>query len=124
MKHSENCVAKKQNPLAKRFSKIQKWIVAVCASVMGMASSVLPVSAAKINTDMETEDMLGGIVEFICNVARYMGIVIVVAGIFMLVFAYKDDNAEAQSRAVRFAVVGAVMLSLKTVLKLTGIISE
>lgn len=135
MTNSENCSTKRTNALVKRFDKIQKWIVGICASFMSMAASVLPVSAANeveggggeapvtINSDLETEEMLGGIITFICTVARYMGIVIVAAGIFMLIFAYKDDNAEAQSRAVRFAVIGAIMLSLKTVLKWTGLIS-
>lgn len=121
-------LAKRPNLLADRFSKIQKWIVGVCATFMGMVASVVPVSAEGeedipvIKSDLETEVMLGGIINFICSVARYMGIVIVAAGIFMLIFAYKDDNAEAQSRAVRFAVIGAVMLSLKTILGWTGLI--
>ena len=128
MTSSEKNLAKRPNPLADRFSKIQKWIVGVCASFMGMVATVVPVSAEgeedipQIAPDLDTDKMLGGIINFMCSVARYMGVVIIAAGIFMLIFAYKDDNAEAQSRAVRFAVIGAVMLSLKTVLGWTGLI--
>lgn len=123
MKNSTKGLIKAPNSLTNRFNKIQRRIIGACASLVTATATVLPVSAATVNTDMTTEEMLGGIIEFICNVARYMGIVVVAAGIFMLIFAYKDDNAEAQSRAVRFAVIGAIMLSLKTVLKLTGLIS-
>lgn len=75
-----------------------------------------------IKTDLSTDAMIGGIVDFICKVAFYIGAVVLVSGIFMFIFAYKDDNAESQSRAIRFAVIGAVLLGLKQMLNLIGII--
>ena len=81
------------------------------------------VVATKINTNLDTNTMVGGIVDFVCEIAKYMGIVVAVSGAFMLVFAYKDDNAEQQSRAIRFIIVGFVAVGLKTFLKLIGIVS-
>lgn len=78
---------------------------------------------ASINMNVTTDGMIGGIINFICEVAKYIGIVILASGIFMFVMAYKDDNAESQSRAARFAVIGAILLGLKTMFKLIGIIS-
>lgn len=126
MKNSSCLVEKnqKQTILSSRIAKIKKWTAGVCASICAIFATTLPASAAvTINDNLTTESMIGGIIEFIIEVARWMGFVVVAAGIFMFVFAYKDDNAEAQSRAARFAVVGAILLSLKTILTLTGLIS-
>lgn len=115
---------KKQNMFSCCYDKIKKWTLHLCATICTVFAFAMPAAAdtVKINDDMTTETMIGGIIGFIIEVARYMGFVVVAAGIFMFVFAYKDDNAEAQSRAARFAVVGAILLSLKTILKLTGLI--
>lgn len=77
----------------------------------------------KVNTNMDTNKMVGGIVDIILEISKYMGVIIAITGIFMTVVAYKDDNAEQQSRGVRLAVVGGVLLGLKTLLSATGIIS-
>ena len=81
------------------------------------------VLASSVNMNLSTDQLIGSIVDFICNVAMYIGIVIVVTGIFSIVLAYKDDNAEGQSRAIRLAVVGGVLVGLKPLLKVIGIIS-
>lgn len=98
----------------------------ISASILGlstMAMSLTASAATSINTGLDTEQLVGGIIDFICKVAFYMGFVVVATGVFMLVFAYKDDNAEGQSRAVRVAVVGAILIGLTSILKLTGIIN-
>lgn len=127
MRNPERCDEKnanrESNALSRCFDKIQQWTLGVYAAICTLFAAALPAGAVTINDGMTTEKMIGGIIEFIIEVARYMGFVVVAAGIFMFVFAYKDDNAEAQSRAARFAVVGAILLSLKTILKLTGLIS-
>lgn len=63
-----------------------------------------------------------GVINIIFEVAKYVGIVLAVSGIFQLILAYKDDNADGQSRAVRLVVVALVLLGLKTLVKLTGLI--
>ena len=88
-------------------------------------SQILPsfVLGTKVNTNQSVDKILGGIVDFICQVGQYVGAVVLVSGIFMFILAYKDDNAESQSRAIRFAIVGAVLMSLKVMLKTVGVIS-
>lgn len=41
----------------------------------------------------------------------------------MLIMAYKDDNSEQQTRGVRVAVVGAALMGLQALLRLTGLVS-
>lgn len=126
MKNSERLIEAKEqhkpNVLSRVYSKIEKWTAGVFAALCTSFAAVTPASAVKINDNLKTEDMVGGIVGFIIEVAKWMGLVVVAAGIFMFIFAYKDDNAEAQSRAARFAVVGALLLGLEGILKLTGLV--
>lgn len=69
-----------------------------------------------------TDQVMTGVINIIFEVAKYVGIVLAVSGIFQLILAYKDDNADGQSRAVRLVVVALVLLGLKTLVQLTGLI--
>lgn len=104
-------------------SKIKTKLFSAIATLMTTVSASLPASAVTVNTNMNTEQLLGGIVDFICKLALYIGIVITVTGIFMLIMAYKDDNSEQQTRGVRVAVVGAALMGLQALLRLTGLVS-
>ena len=49
--------------------------------------------------------------------------ILVIGGIFQLILAYKDDNADAQSKSIRHIVVGASLMGLRIFLVMAGIIS-
>lgn len=106
----------------KDYRKFKKIALTVMTSVLLMACMAVPAFASSINTSITTDSLVFGIIDFICTAAMYIGFVIVASGIFMFVMAYKDDNAESQSRGARFAVVGALLIGLKPLLKLVKII--
>ena len=110
--------------LALRTQKFTKIVAIIAMLVFVVATFALPAFAegVTINTGMTTEGLVGGIIDFVCTAAMYIGFVIAAAGIFMFIMAYKDDNAESQSRGARMAVVGALLIGLKPLLKLTGLI--
>lgn len=116
------------NPIEKRkqtlrMNKIMKTISVCAVAMLILAAMTSPAFAVSINTKLTTEGLVGGIIDFVIKVAFYVGFVITAAGIFMFVMAYKDDNSESQSRAARMAVVGAILIGLETILKLTGLVS-
>ena len=104
-----------------------------CAKVIYAAilAAIMPVfyvgtnycSRVSVNTNATTENVLGGVIGVIIEIAKYVGIVLAISGVFMLILAYKDDNADGQSRAVRLVVVAVALLGLRTLLKVTGLIS-
>lgn len=106
----------------KKAGKITKAFGVIGTAVVMTFMTSLPAYAVTINQNLTTEKLIGGIIDFIIKVAFYMGFVIVAAGIFMLILAFKDENAEGQSRAARFCVVGAIMIGLKLILLLTGLV--
>ena len=79
-------------------------------------------NAPDIDTALQPQKIINNLIETICEVAKYIGIIQFVVGVFMFIMAYKDDNAESQSRGARLAVVGALLIGLKPLLKLTGLI--
>ena len=90
------------------------------------SSAAAPVSAAilatHVNANVDLDTLIGGIVDIIIKMASYVGMVLVIGGIFQLILAYKDDNADSQSRAIRNIVVGASLMGLRIFLVMAGII--
>ena len=76
-----------------------------------------------INPNISTSEVLGGLIDDICRVARYIGIIQFVVGLVMYIMAYKDDHPESIARATGMMVIGAILLGLKTLLKTSGLIN-
>ena len=75
-----------------------------------------------VNSTIDMDTLFGGIVDIIIKMASYVGMILVIGGIFQLILAYKDDNADAQSKAIRYIVVGASLMGLRLFLTMSGII--
>ena len=76
-----------------------------------------------INTNLDLNSLFGGVVDIIIQIAMYVGIALAVGGVFSMVLAYKDENAEGQSRAVRIIVVGGALIGLRVLLQTAGLIN-
>lgn len=81
-----------------------------------------PVFLTTINTDIDLDSLFGGIIDIIIQIAMWVGVVLAVGGVFSLVLAYKDENADGQSRAIRVLVVGGALIGLRVLLQTAGII--
>lgn len=79
-------------------------------------------TGTKINPNATTDTVIGGILDVIFKIAFYIGIVIAIIGVVSFILAFKDDNAESQSRGVRLAVVGTALIGIKFLVGLTGLI--
>lgn len=115
---------KKATNFAKNcWAKCKKPIIGI-GSTMSLASVMsLPVSAAtQINPNATTESVIGGILDVIFKIAFYIGIVIAVIGVVQFILAFKDDNAEQQSRGIRLAIVGTALIGIEVLIKLTGLV--
>ena len=83
----------------------------------------LTVLSTTINTNLDLNSLFGGVVDILIQIAMYVGIALAVGGVFSLVLAYKDENAEGQSRAVRVIVVGGALIGLRVLLQTAGLIN-
>ena len=91
-------------------------------SMMTMAATTVPARADTLNPTVDIDTLFGGVVDIICQIAMYMGGFLVIAGAISLILAYKDENSEQQTRAVRLIVVGAALMGLKPLLHTAGIL--
>lgn len=100
-----------------------RMLCAALLSLMTMVTSIAPTFCAKINSTLDMDTLFGNMAEIIIKIAFYAGAIIAIGGIFALILAYKDDNADGQTRAVRLIVVGLLLVGFRAVLTLAGIIS-
>lgn len=95
-----------------------------CAAMSSLATAVMMSSATlcgKINTNLDMDALFANMAGIVVKIAFYVGALIVVGGIFQLVLAYKDDNSDGQTRAVRLIVVGVILVGFEQMLKIAGI---
>ncbi len=91
-------------------------------TMMTMIGTTVPARADTLNPTVDIDTLFGGVVDIICQIAMYMGGFLVIAGAISLILAYKDENSEQQTRAVRLIVVGAALMGLKPLLHTAGIL--
>lgn len=102
--------------------KAERAVWTTGAGAMAALGMSTPASATVINPDADTETVIGGIMDVVFQVAFYMGLVIAVIGVVSFIMAFKDDNAESQSRGIRLAIVGTALIGIETLVKMTGLI--
>ena len=105
------------------FTAPYRRFMALMMSLYSAAMVTAPTLCVKLQpSGVNMDTLFGSLADIIIKLAFYVGILITVGAIFSLIFAYKDDNAEGQSRAVRLIVVGVMLVGFETVLRLAGII--
>ena len=104
------------------FNAPMRFFAALMSSLYCSAMLLVPTFCAKFNTKLNMDNLFGSIAGIIIKIAFYVGALITVGGVFALILAYKDDNADGQTRAVRLIVVGLVLVGFEGMLKLVGIL--
>ena len=112
-------VSKARQVLSAPFRMLNAALLSLMTASMTIAPTLCG-SKIKANIDMDT--LFGNMAEIIIKIAFYVGAIVAISGIFQLVLAYKDDNSDGQTRAVRLVVVGAVLIGFRSILQIAGII--
>lgn len=89
-----------------------RWMMSIWVTGMVTCMSIDPTLCAPSMSSIFTK-----MLDIIYEIAFYVGAVVVVMGIFNWVLAMKDENADGQSRAIKFVVIGIALVALKTLLK-------
>lgn len=107
---------------AEVFNAPIRFFTALMSSLCCSAMLLAPTLCAKIKTELNMDTLFGNMVNIITKIAFYVGALLTVGGVFALILAYKDDNADGQTRAVRLIVIGIILIGFEAMLKLAGII--
>lgn len=67
------------------------------------------------------EKVLEQMIDIICKVFKYVGIVLAVYSIGQLVMAFKNEDADSKSRATTMLVVACVLIGIKTLVDQTNL---
>ena len=100
---------------------IRRFYTMLC-SLMATLLVTAPTLCAPIKSQIDMDTLFGNMAEIVIKIAFYVGALIAIGGVFSLIVAYKDDNADGQTRAVRLIVVGVVLIGFRTILQIAGII--
>lgn len=83
------------------------------AAVLAGAAQVMPVLC--LNTNVSPDSIITSVVGVISTIAIYVGVVLLFWGIFQLILSFKNDDAEAKSRATTLLVVAISLIGIKTI---------
>jgi len=89
-------------------------MASIDAAVIAFMCSVSPAFCQSGNTG-SMNALFKSMVNIVCDIAFYVGAIIIVSGVFNWVLAQKDENADGQSRAIKFIVCGFALVSLKVI---------
>lgn len=88
-----------------------------CATVAA-ASTLMPTVMASGDLGGEANEMVLNLVNVICTIFRYIGILLLVWAIGMLVLAFKNEDANSKTRSMMLLVVSIVLIAIKSIVML------
>ena len=69
------------------------------------------------------KDLMGNVVGILLTITRYVGVALVIYGVYEIVMSFMQNQPEAKTKGIVMALSGVVMIGLKSVLQAMKIIS-
>ena len=91
----------------KMFFRKLSLAVSSCVTILATASSTAYAAPSS------PADVVKACIDVVVNIFPYVGAFFVVAGVFKLIMAYRNDQPEAQAGAAKDIVIGAVFIVFK-----------
>lgn len=70
----------------------------------------------------DANQMMGKIIGILLTITRFVGVALVVYGVYEIVMSFMQNQPEAKTKGIIMALAGVVMIALKSVLSGIGII--
>ncbi len=68
-------------------------------------------------------DLMGRIIGILLTITRYVGVALVIYGVYEVVMSFMQNQPEAKTKGIVMALAGVAMIALKSILSAVGIIS-
>lgn len=68
-------------------------------------------------------DLMGKIIGILLTITRYVGVALVIYGVYEVVMSFMQNQPEAKTKGIVMALAGVAMIALKSILAAVGIIS-
>lgn len=108
------------------FRKIYAGTMAVSTVAAATATTALAWDSVTVNNSVGGTDpsgMMGKILGILLTITRYVGIALVVYGVYEIVMSFMQNQPEAKTKGIVMALAGVVMAGLKSLLKTIGVVS-
>lgn len=103
------------------------------ASVGAAVPATMAMTATTAFADFGTDDvtiasggdaatMMGKIIGILLTITRFVGVALVVYGVYEVVMSFMQQQPEAKTRGIVMALAGIVMTALKSILSAIGVI--
>lgn len=92
-----------------RHDAIKRFALIAMALIMCAAMAIAPSISFVYATDA-LEGLMGTVVGLVTDAAFYIGLVIIIWGVFQIVLAFRREDSEGISKQITTVVVGGVLL--------------
>lgn len=132
MKNEMICAAMaqpKQNKAQKVLGNVLGFGTAISAVAGTAATTVFAQDggtwdSATIGGSANAETMMGKIIGVLLTISRYVGVALVIYGVYEVVMSFMQNQPEAKTKGIVMALSGAVMVSLKSICIQVGVITS
>lgn len=102
--------------------KATKLYASICTALM--CSSAFALSASAFATEKVTitasgtnaSDLMGSIIGILLTITRFVGVALVIYGIYEIVMSFTQQQPEAKTKGIILALSGVAMIALKSIL--------
>jgi len=74
------------------------------------------------DSDVDADSMMGKIIGLLLSITRYVGVALVIYGVYEIVMSFMQNQPEAKTKGIIMALAGAIMIALKSVLQGLGVL--
>lgn len=71
----------------------------------------------------DAQEMMGKIIGILLTISRFVGVALVVYGVYEVVMSFMQNQPEAKTKGIVMALAGIVMTTLKSILESLGVVS-
>lgn len=75
------------------------------------------------SADLDAAEMMGKIIGILLTITRFVGIALIVYGVYEIVMSFMQNQPEAKTKGIIMALAGVVMTALKSILQSLGVVS-
>ena len=128
----EIAVKKKENSVSKFFKKnfAKMYAMGTVAGAMANATALTAFAGDQWDTvtikqsdSVSASAMMGKIIGVLLTITRFIGVALVVYGVYEVVMSFMQNQPEAKTKGIVMALAGAVMIGLKSILQGLQIVS-
>ena len=119
-----NVIAKKRK--CGLFRKLAIGTSVVSAMIGSMATTVSASFSDSVtvnNNDVDASTMMGKIIGVLLTITRFVGVALIVYGIYEIVMSFMQNQPEAKTKGIIMALAGVLMTALKSILQAIGVIA-